>query len=258
MRAVEETGAGFRPLAVDGDLDALIRGGADPRPGVRDGATLEGRLVAPLRPGKIVAIGLNYADHIRETVQPRPTRPLVFAKFPSSVIGPDEAIVLDPELSERVDWEVELGVVVGRRMRRVPEVDALEHVLGYTVANDISARDVQFADGQWVRGKSFDTRREKLGCPDRIRGVGASMCPPGRLLPIMGVFTGRAPQHVPSRERQDSCSKGARSRSPWLGVPRTVLLLGLTSLLTDVSAEMVSMSCRSTCSSRSAPRLSSA
>lgn len=155
--AVEEAESGFRPLAVDGDLDALIRSGADPHSAASDAATLHGRLVAPLRPGKIVAIGLNYADHIRETGQPRPTRPLVFAKFPSSVIGPDEAIVLDPELSERVDWEVELAVVVGRRMRQVAEQDALDHVLGYTVANDISARDVQFADGQWVRGKSFDT-----------------------------------------------------------------------------------------------------
>jgi len=157
VRSVEETGAGFRPLAVNGDLDALVRSGADPHSAAGDGATLDGQLVAPLRPGKIVAIGLNYADHIRETGQPQPTRPLVFAKFPSSVIGPDDAIVLDPELTERVDWEVELAVVVGRRMRRVAEEDALDHVLGYTIANDISARDVQFADGQWVRGKSFDT-----------------------------------------------------------------------------------------------------
>jgi 5-carboxymethyl-2-hydroxymuconate isomerase len=112
---------------------------------------------APVRPGKIVAIGLNYRDHIREAGMDAPAEPLVFAKFPSSVIGARDDIEL-PDLPEpRVDWEVELAVVVGRRARRVPAGRALEHVLGYTVANDVSARAVQFADGQWVRGKSFDT-----------------------------------------------------------------------------------------------------
>jgi 2-keto-4-pentenoate hydratase/2-oxohepta-3-ene-1,7-dioic acid hydratase in catechol pathway len=87
----------------------------------------------------------------------RPARPLVFAKFPSSVIGPGEPIRIDRSLTQRVDWEVELAVVVGRRMRDVPEGDALAHVFGYTVGNDVSARDLQFGDGQWVRGKSLDT-----------------------------------------------------------------------------------------------------
>ena len=114
-------------------------------------------LTAPLRPGKIVAIGLNYMDHVRETGMDTPPRPLVFAKFPSAVVGPADEIVVDGELAERVDWEVELAVVVGRTMRDVPAAEALDHVFGYTVANDVSARDVQFADGQWVRGKSFDT-----------------------------------------------------------------------------------------------------
>jgi 2-keto-4-pentenoate hydratase/2-oxohepta-3-ene-1,7-dioic acid hydratase in catechol pathway len=112
---------------------------------------------APLAPGKIVAIGLNYLDHIRETAMDRPTRPLVFAKFPSSVIGDGEPILIDSRLTERVDWEVELAVVMGKRARDVREADALAHVYGYTIANDVSARDVQFGDGQWVRGKSFDT-----------------------------------------------------------------------------------------------------
>ena len=114
-------------------------------------------LAAPVRPGKVVAIGLNYMDHIRETGLDVPGHPLVFAKFPSSVVGPEAPIVIDPDLTERVDWEVELGVVVGRRMRNVSEADALGYVFGYTVGNDVSARDVQFGDGQWVRGKSFDT-----------------------------------------------------------------------------------------------------
>ena len=108
-------------------------------------------------PGKVVAIGLNYLDHVRETGMERPSRPLVFAKFPSSVVGPTDDIVVDPTLTERVDWEVELAVVIGRPMRDVPVGEALDHVFGYTVANDVSARDVQFGDGQWVRGKSFDT-----------------------------------------------------------------------------------------------------
>jgi 5-carboxymethyl-2-hydroxymuconate isomerase len=114
-------------------------------------------LKAPVRPGKIVAIGLNYRDHARESGAELPEWPLVFAKFPSAVIGPDDQIVLDRSLFERADWEVELAVVVGRTMRDVREADALDHVFGYTVANDVSARDVQFADGQWVRAKSFDS-----------------------------------------------------------------------------------------------------
>lgn len=112
---------------------------------------------ADLRPGKIVAIGLNYMDHVREAGMTAPERPLVFTKFTTSAIGDGEPIVIDRALTERVDWEVELAVVVGRAMRRVAVADALDHVLGYTVANDVSARDLQFGDGQWVRGKSLDT-----------------------------------------------------------------------------------------------------
>lgn len=113
--------------------------------------------VAPIAPGKIVAIGLNYVDHIRETGLETPKQPLVFAKFPSSVVGDGASIVLDAGLTARVDWEVELAVIIGRRTRGVRADQALEYVFGYTVANDISARDIQFADEQWVRGKSLDT-----------------------------------------------------------------------------------------------------
>ncbi len=115
------------------------------------------RADAPPRPGKIVAIGLNYMDHVRETGMAAPERPLVFTKFTTSVIGDGDAIEIDRSLTERVDWEVELAVVVGRAMHDVSVADALDHVHGYTVANDVSARDLQFADGQWVRGKSLDT-----------------------------------------------------------------------------------------------------
>jgi 5-carboxymethyl-2-hydroxymuconate isomerase len=156
LQLAAAAGGGYRRLGSAGDLAALLRAGVDPR--TSDvGDELAGALAPPLLPGKIVAIGLNYLDHIRESKLERPTRPLVFAKFPSSVIGPDDAIELDADLTVRVDWEVELAVVVGRRMRRVADRDALDYVFGYTVANDVSARDVQFGDGQWVRGKSFDT-----------------------------------------------------------------------------------------------------
>jgi 2-keto-4-pentenoate hydratase/2-oxohepta-3-ene-1,7-dioic acid hydratase in catechol pathway len=112
---------------------------------------------APVVPRKLVPIGLNYLDHIREAGLETPQRPLVFAKFPSSVIGADEPIRLPLDLTQRVDWEVELAVVIGQRARNVAIDDALGHVYGYTVANDVSARDLQFADGQWVRAKSLDS-----------------------------------------------------------------------------------------------------
>jgi 5-carboxymethyl-2-hydroxymuconate isomerase len=163
-----DTSNGTVPVEVRGDdlvpldlpagstlLDVIASGES---PAVATQAALaEGRLVAPLRPGKIVAIGLNYLDHIREAKMEKPTEPLVFTKFTSSVIGDGDQIEIDPNLTSRVDWEVELAVVIGRRARRVETADALDHVFGYTVANDVSARDLQFGDGQWVRGKSLDT-----------------------------------------------------------------------------------------------------
>jgi 2-keto-4-pentenoate hydratase/2-oxohepta-3-ene-1,7-dioic acid hydratase in catechol pathway len=108
------------------------------------------------RPGKIVCVGLNYLDHIRESGAEPPAEPLIFAKFPSAVIRSGDPIPIDDELTKRVDWEVELAVVIGRTARRVDAADALDYVRGYTVANDVSARDLQFGDGQWVRGKSLD------------------------------------------------------------------------------------------------------
>jgi 2-keto-4-pentenoate hydratase/2-oxohepta-3-ene-1,7-dioic acid hydratase in catechol pathway len=155
-RTVVEGRDGLRALAFGGDLSALVAAELDPRK-LDLGELVEEPLGPPLRPGKIVAIGLNYLDHIREQKAKVPERPVVFAKFPSSVTGPGDPIVVDPSLTQRVDWEVELAVVVGRRMRSVPEADALDHVFGYTVGNDVSARDIQFGDGQWVRGKSLDT-----------------------------------------------------------------------------------------------------
>ena len=157
---VEESMGSLVDLGFAGDVGDMLRRGVDPaslRPPRGTTAMAEPSLVAPLRPGKIVAVGLNYRDHVRESGAAVPSSPLIFAKFPSAVIGPGEPIEVDSRKAERVDWEVELAVVVGRQMRHVAPQDAPDHVFGYTVANDVSARDVQFADGQWVRGKSFDT-----------------------------------------------------------------------------------------------------
>jgi 2-keto-4-pentenoate hydratase/2-oxohepta-3-ene-1,7-dioic acid hydratase in catechol pathway len=108
------------------------------------------------RPGKIVCVGLNYLDHAAEGGQELPKAPLLFAKWPNTLIGDGEAIVLPPEATE-VDYEAELGVVIGTTAKRVSVGDALDHVAGYICLNDVSARDLQFGDGQWTRGKSPDT-----------------------------------------------------------------------------------------------------
>jgi 2-keto-4-pentenoate hydratase/2-oxohepta-3-ene-1,7-dioic acid hydratase in catechol pathway len=108
------------------------------------------------RPGKIVCVGLNYRDHAEEAGLSIPDEPLLFAKWPSCVIGPDEPIVL-PDGVHHVDYEGELGVVIGRQARAVPVVEALDVIAGYVAANDISARDAQKKDGQWTRAKSYDT-----------------------------------------------------------------------------------------------------
>jgi len=109
------------------------------------------------RPSKIICVGLNYADHCREQNVPEPERPVLFVKFPSSMIGHEDAITWPEGASEQVDYEAELAVVIGREAKNVPAEQAMDYVGGYTVINDVSARDVQFTDGQWVRGKSFDT-----------------------------------------------------------------------------------------------------
>jgi 2-keto-4-pentenoate hydratase/2-oxohepta-3-ene-1,7-dioic acid hydratase in catechol pathway len=109
------------------------------------------------RPGKVVAVGLNYHAHAAEGGAAIPTSPMLFAKFPTAVVGPGATVEWDPALTTAVDLEAELAVVIGRSTRRVSESDALEHVLGYTCLNDVSARDLQYADRQFVRSKSLDT-----------------------------------------------------------------------------------------------------
>jgi 2-keto-4-pentenoate hydratase/2-oxohepta-3-ene-1,7-dioic acid hydratase in catechol pathway len=108
------------------------------------------------RPSKIVCVGLNYRDHAEEQGIELPSAPLLFAKWPNALIGPGEPIVI-PRVSEKVDYEAELGVVIGERVRGVSQENALEAVRGYLCLNDVSARDLQFSDGQWSRGKSPDT-----------------------------------------------------------------------------------------------------
>lgn len=109
------------------------------------------------RPSKIIAIGLNYADHAREAGAVRPKEPIVFAKFPSTLIGDGADIAWRRSQTARVDYEVELAIVIGREARMISRSDAPAYILGYTCANDVSARDLQFGDGQWTRGKSLDT-----------------------------------------------------------------------------------------------------
>ena len=150
-------------------MDELLAGGTDSLAALasaadmaridRSGSLLETtELLAPVpRPGKVVAIGRNYREHVDEEGADRPTAPLIFAKWPSAVIGHGAEIRWDPELATQVDYEAELAVVIGRPARRVAESEALDYVLGYTCLNDVSARDIQFGDGQWVRGKSLDT-----------------------------------------------------------------------------------------------------
>lgn len=139
-------------------LDALRLAVPSARVGDVGQPLAETELLAPVpRPGKIVAIGRNYRAHTEEEGVEPPAAPLIFSKWPSSVVGHGADIHWDPALTGQVDYEAELAVVIGRGARRVPVDAALDHVLGYTCLNDVSARDLQFGDGQWTRGKSLDT-----------------------------------------------------------------------------------------------------
>jgi 2-keto-4-pentenoate hydratase/2-oxohepta-3-ene-1,7-dioic acid hydratase in catechol pathway len=163
---VKPLGVGLQALIADGYLD-------DPERFAEEVATIEERQdretlrsAAPLRPGKIVCVGLNYRAHAAEGGRGAPDRPLIFAKFANTVIG-DGAPIVRPEGTHALDLEVELGVVIGRTAHRVPAERAMEHVAGYLVVNDISARDWQGnlqalregekGDGQWLRAKGSDT-----------------------------------------------------------------------------------------------------
>jgi 2,4-didehydro-3-deoxy-L-rhamnonate hydrolase len=136
------------------------------------------------KPEKIVCVGLNYRDHAEEQGTELPEAPLLFAKWPNTLIGPGEPIVIPP-ITKQVDYEAELGVVIGRRVRGTSAENALEAVAGYLCLNDVSARDLQFSDGQWVRGKSLDTF-----CPVGPHFVSADDVPDPQALSIRALVNG--------------------------------------------------------------------
>jgi 2-keto-4-pentenoate hydratase/2-oxohepta-3-ene-1,7-dioic acid hydratase in catechol pathway len=140
------------------------------------------------RPQKIVCVGLNYRDHAEEQGTELPQAPLLFAKWPNTLIGAGEAIVIPP-ITRQLDYEAELGVVIGERVRGASAENALEAVAGYLCLNDVSARDIQFSDGQWVRGKSLDTF-----CPVGPELVPASDVPDPQGLAIRALVNGESLQ----------------------------------------------------------------
>jgi 2,4-didehydro-3-deoxy-L-rhamnonate hydrolase len=150
----------IRSLGGTSMLEYIERGrDANRQPGGGEFVALEeARIHAPVaRPSKIIAIGLNYEDHAAETGGEIPEKPIVFAKYPNTVVGPGEAIKIPP-ITEQADYEAELAVVVGHPARNVSASEALEYVFGYTNCNDVSSRDLQFSEGgQWTRSKSLDT-----------------------------------------------------------------------------------------------------
>jgi 2-keto-4-pentenoate hydratase/2-oxohepta-3-ene-1,7-dioic acid hydratase in catechol pathway len=127
----------------------------NPIPTGEDIPLVQVRLLAPVIPSKVVAIGKNYLEHAQEMVGSVPEEPIIFLKPSTAVIGPDDPIPY-PRISERVDHEAELGIVIGRLARRVKAEEAGKFILGYTCGNDVTARDLQLKDGQWSRAKGFD------------------------------------------------------------------------------------------------------
>jgi 2-keto-4-pentenoate hydratase/2-oxohepta-3-ene-1,7-dioic acid hydratase in catechol pathway len=140
------------------------------------------------RPGKIICVGMNYRDHAAESGLEVPAQPVLFAKWPNGLVGPGEPIVLPPGCDE-VDYEAELGVVIGARARGLDAAEALEAVAGYVCVNDVSARDLQFEDGQWTRAKSLDTF-----CPVGPRLVATNEVPDPQRLRIRCLVNGEALQ----------------------------------------------------------------
>jgi 2-keto-4-pentenoate hydratase/2-oxohepta-3-ene-1,7-dioic acid hydratase in catechol pathway len=146
----------YARFRVDGaEFGGTVEGDEVVAPGLRRPLT-DVELLAPCRPSKIVCVGRNYAEHASEMGNEQPKEPLLFFKPPSAVTDPGASIVY-PRQSNRVDFEGELGVVIGRRCRNVARASALDYVLGFTIVNDVTARDLQKSDGQWARAKGFDT-----------------------------------------------------------------------------------------------------
>lgn len=160
--------------------DGLTRAAVARDTAQADGKFIEGRLLAPIpSPGKVICIGLNYRDHAEESGQPIPTEPVCFSKFSTAVTGPETQIRL-PSVAHKVDYEAELVVVIGKRGKNIPQSQAMGHVAGYTVGNDVSARDWQIGrpGGQWLLGKTPDTfaplgpylvTRDQISDPNNLR-----------------------------------------------------------------------------------------
>jgi 2,4-didehydro-3-deoxy-L-rhamnonate hydrolase len=205
-------------------LEALHAAGPELAAAAEHGRPVdELELLAPLpRPGKIIAVGLNYLGHATEQNQPPPSQPLVFAKLPSAVIGHGAEIVWDPALTRQVDAEAELAVVIGRRARHVSAADALDHVLGYTACNDVSARDLQAADGQWMRAKSLDTF-----CPMGPVLVTADEIPDPSGLKIQCIINGTPTQSASTADMRFSVSHLINWCSTWFTLdPGDVIATG--------------------------------
>jgi acylpyruvate hydrolase len=185
LATIRTSGRGTRAVRLDDDgyvgLDALDVGSllATPRWQERV-VSATGHLadevvgIAPVvpRPGKIVCVGLNYAPHIREMGRDLPAHPTLFAKYPEALIGPEDAIGL-PEESEAVDWEAELALVIGRRVRRADEDEAALAIAGFTICNDVTMRDWQYRTKQWLQGKTFEASTPLgpvLVTPDELPG----------------------------------------------------------------------------------------
>jgi 2-keto-4-pentenoate hydratase/2-oxohepta-3-ene-1,7-dioic acid hydratase in catechol pathway len=153
----------------------------------------EGKLLAPVCPSKVVALGLNYRDHAREMKMPIPAEPILFLKPASSVIGPGAPILYPAGgITARVDYEAELAIVIGKLARHVPASEAAKYILGYTCLNDVTARDLQAKDGQWTRAKSFDTF-----CPIGP-GIETELDPSG--LKVEAILNGKTMQSSTTRE----------------------------------------------------------
>ncbi|HEX2618489.1 MAG TPA: fumarylacetoacetate hydrolase family protein [Phototrophicaceae bacterium] len=140
-----------------GTMSALMESGITPGRTSQRYPLSECKLLAPVRPGKVLCVGRNYAAHIAEMGNAVPEKPLIFAKFGSSVIGDGDAITWKESITSQVDWEGELAIVIGKRAKDITEEDAPKHIFGYTVSNDVSARDLQSSEAQWARAKGMDT-----------------------------------------------------------------------------------------------------
>jgi 2-keto-4-pentenoate hydratase/2-oxohepta-3-ene-1,7-dioic acid hydratase in catechol pathway len=199
-RVIDLEAAGL-PAGPNGGLLAIARGGdamlknvakvlKDAK--VKSYELSKVKVLPPIRqPSKIVAVGLNYIDHCKEANLPVPAEPVLFSKFPTSVCGPYDELSWPAGITKEVDYEVELGVVIGKRARDVEEAAALEYVMGYTVVNDVSARDLQFLGAkQWDRGKSLDTF-----CPYGPYIVTRDEIPDPHVLQVRTVLNGKEMQN---------------------------------------------------------------